>query len=81
MSDDVTPGVEGSGWPGAGESFMDWLTRSLEPDDRAEIERKVDGLITHVGTEAVTCRTKTPEPHYAGEFPMTCYACHMVADS
>lgn len=22
------------------------------------------------------CRTKTPEPHLAGEFPMDCYACH-----
>lgn len=27
------------------------------------------------------CRTETPEPHLAGEFPMTCYACHLVADS
>lgn len=27
------------------------------------------------------CRTKTPEPHLAGEFPMSCYDCHMVADA
>jgi hypothetical protein len=27
------------------------------------------------------CPTKTPEPHEAGEFPMTCYQCHLVADS
>ena len=27
------------------------------------------------------CITRTPEPHVAGEFPMTCYACHIVADS
>ena len=27
------------------------------------------------------CPTQTPEPHQAGEFPMTCYQCHLVADS
>jgi hypothetical protein len=26
------------------------------------------------------CWTTTPEPHYAGEFPMTCYACHLTVD-
>jgi hypothetical protein len=45
----------------------------------------------HGGTDApecTTCRpavrlcsTKTPEPHLAGEFPMSCYACHVEADS
>ena len=27
------------------------------------------------------CPTKTPEPHILGEFPMTCYQCHIYADS
>lgn len=27
------------------------------------------------------CPTTTPEIHLAGEFPMTCYQCHMEADS
>ena len=27
------------------------------------------------------CPTKTPEEHILGEFPMTCYNCHMHADS
>lgn len=27
------------------------------------------------------CPTRTPEVHNAGEFPMTCYQCHLVADS
>ena len=27
------------------------------------------------------CPMKTPEPHLAGEFPMTCHQCHLVADS
>jgi hypothetical protein len=27
------------------------------------------------------CPTTTPERHYAGEFPMTCYCCHVEADS
>lgn len=27
------------------------------------------------------CPTRTPEVHEAGEFPMTCYQCHLVADS
>lgn len=26
------------------------------------------------------CPTTTPEPHGSGEFPLTCYQCHMVAD-
>lgn len=26
------------------------------------------------------CPTKTPEPHILGEFPMSCYNCHMEAD-
>lgn len=28
-----------------------------------------------------TCPTKTPEEHYLGEFPLTCFACHMHADA
>lgn len=27
------------------------------------------------------CPTRTPEPHQLGEFPMTCYRCHVEADS
>ena len=27
------------------------------------------------------CPTTTPEPHILGEFSMTCYNCHMYADS
>jgi hypothetical protein len=27
------------------------------------------------------CRNREPEVHQAGEFPMTCYPCHIVADS
>lgn len=30
---------------------------------------------------SVPCTTTTPEPHERGEFPMSCYACHMWADS
>lgn len=30
---------------------------------------------------APLCPTRTPEPHGRGEFPMTCHACHMWADS
>lgn len=26
------------------------------------------------------CRDTTVEPHESGEFPMTCYACHLVED-
>jgi hypothetical protein len=29
----------------------------------------------------VLCPTRTPEVHQLGEFPMTCYRCHMEADS
>lgn len=28
-----------------------------------------------------SCVTTTPEPHLAGEFPMSCRACHLEADS
>lgn len=27
------------------------------------------------------CPTTTPEPHQLGEFPLTCYNCHVEADS
>lgn len=27
------------------------------------------------------CPTREPEPHELGEFPMTCYRCHIEADS
>ncbi len=27
------------------------------------------------------CPTRTPEPHELGEFPMTCYRCHVDADA
>lgn len=29
----------------------------------------------------LTCPTGTPELHGWGEFPMTCYSCHIAADS
>lgn len=29
----------------------------------------------------VPCVNKIPEPHERGEFPMTCYPCHVWADS
>lgn len=29
----------------------------------------------------VICPTKMPEEHQLGEFPMSCYRCHMEADS
>ena len=27
------------------------------------------------------CPTREPEPHGLGEFPMTCYRCHLEADA
>jgi len=40
----------------------------------------------HVGNwpETVSkkeCPYKEPEPHLLGEFPMSCYRCHIYADS
>lgn len=32
-------------------------------------------------TPTKPCPTKDPEPHLLGEFPMSCYACHVEADS
>lgn len=29
----------------------------------------------------IPCPNKEPEPHLLGEFPMTCYRCHIYADS
>lgn len=34
-----------------------------------------------VKPKVAMCRSTTPEPHERGEFPMSCYACHMVADA
>lgn len=31
--------------------------------------------------EPPLCPTRLPERHVAGEFPMSCYQCHLVADS
>lgn len=39
------------------------------------------GLLADDPPPAPTCPTKTPEEHYLGEFPMTCYNCHMHADA
>lgn len=38
-------------------------------------------IITDRWKPTKPCPTKTPEPHLLGEFPMTCYQCHMEADS
>lgn len=37
--------------------------------------------VTHGERRVVLCPTRTPEVHHLGEFPMTCYRCHLEADS
>lgn len=49
--------------------------RADEPEAvRAEV-------VTTPERRIVPCATTTPEPHERGEFPMTCYRCHVWADS
>lgn len=38
-------------------------------------------VITDKWKPTKPCPTTTPEPHLLGEFPMTCYRCHLEADS
>jgi len=51
----------------------------MTPEERERLHNKANEMLA-IHQERI-CPTKTPEPHLAGEFPMTCYACHMVADS
>lgn len=64
-----------------------------EPEEELEVSSEDDGLseygdLPRVGDRTSLedgqireCRTKTPEPHRIGEFPMTCHDCHMFADA
>ncbi len=38
-------------------------------------------VITSKWVPTKPCPTVIPEPHLLGEFPMTCYRCHLEADS
>lgn len=61
------------------------------PGEGVDVRDGEDNLIVHRvddRPETLTaprppriCPTKTPEVHELGEFPMTCYNCHMEADS
>lgn len=39
------------------------------------------GATPEIFSRPRVCRTKTPELHMAGEFPMSCHDCHLEADS
>lgn len=37
--------------------------------------------LTTPGSQVRICPTREPEVHELGEFPMSCYRCHVEADS
>lgn len=63
---------------GTQESFSHYLA-SIHANGRMTLGEvaRTQGL----GRRVVLCPTRTPEPHERGEFPMTCYQCHMYADA
>lgn len=52
----------------------DWAAKAVQLEDYG------DGYGVW-GLPEKKCPTKTPEEHLAGEFPMSCYNCHLEADS
>lgn len=48
--------------------------------DDSEHMKRVARIATARQRRVVSCSETVPEPHERGEFPMTCYACHLVAD-
>jgi hypothetical protein len=64
-------------------SILRW---SSEDFDQAQRERDEEiarqRADEHEAQRVVrVCPTRVPEPHDLGEFPMTCYSCHVFADS
>jgi len=64
-------------------SVLRW---SSEQYDQAQREREAEIKATREAEHEVqrvvaVCPTRTPEVHELGEFPMTCYRCHLHADS
>lgn len=64
--------------PGYWDPTPDYEFQDLDQPEQAE-DYGVNG--DSRPADDVPCITKTPEPHLAGEFPMSCYQCHIVADS
>lgn len=56
-----------------------YTTRTGSPNHADVVARIHRASVRPVDT-GLTCRTRTPEPHGWGEFPMTCYDCHLAAD-
>jgi len=60
-------------------SILRW---SSEDFDQAQRERDAEiARMREAERKVVVCPTREPEVHELGEFPMTCYRCHMHADS
>lgn len=54
-------------------------SRTGNPNHAAVVDRIHRASVRPVRT-ALTCPTRTPEPHEWGEFPMSCYSCYIAAD-
>ena len=54
-----------------------------DPEEDAQCDADFAALVsTQVDTQAPRlCSQRTPEPHELGEFPMSCYTCHVHADA
>lgn len=55
-----------------------WLDAEKQADDENVVRQFRE---PKQPPRSMPCPTTTPEPHDLGEFPMTCYRCHIEADS
>lgn len=60
-------------------SRLVYTTHTGAPNHAAMVERIHRAALRPMRT-GLACWITTPEPHEWGEFPMTCYACHMALD-
>jgi hypothetical protein len=65
----------------ARDEALAWLNDLSHAATTARQRARAALSATDPGSRVQPCPTKTPEPHQAGEFPLTCYRCHVEADS
>lgn len=61
------------------ESILRWSSAQVDrerAEAAARIREREEGQ-----RRVVVCSQRTPEVHELGEFPMSCYSCHVHADS
>jgi hypothetical protein len=60
-------------------SVLRWSSAQVDAERAQAAEREREAA--QATRKVAVCPTRVPEPHELGEFPMTCYSCHVHADS